>query len=50
MNQPYPIQLDSRSLRDALGEFATGVAVVTARSANGAAGRRHHQFLRLGVA
>ncbi len=35
MNQPYPIQLDSRSLRDALGEFATGVAVVTARSADG---------------
>jgi flavin reductase (DIM6/NTAB) family NADH-FMN oxidoreductase RutF len=36
MNQPYPLQLDSRSLRDALGEFATGVAVVTARSADGA--------------
>ena len=36
MNQPYPLQLDSRSLRDALGEFATGVAVVTARSVDGA--------------
>lgn len=36
MNQPYPIQLDPRSLRDALGEFATGVAVVTARGADGA--------------
>lgn len=35
MNQPLPIQFDSRSLRDALGEFATGVAVVTARDAGG---------------
>jgi len=35
MNQPLPIQFDSRSLRDALGEFATGVAVVTARDADG---------------
>lgn len=35
MNQPFPIQFDSRSLRDALGEFATGVAVVTARGADG---------------
>jgi flavin reductase (DIM6/NTAB) family NADH-FMN oxidoreductase RutF len=35
MNQQYPPFLDSRSLRDALGEFATGVAVVTARAANG---------------
>ena len=30
MNQQYPPFLDSRGLRDALGEFATGVAVVTA--------------------
>ena len=35
MNQPFPIQFDSRSLRDALGEFATGVAVVTARGGDG---------------
>jgi flavin reductase (DIM6/NTAB) family NADH-FMN oxidoreductase RutF len=35
MNQQYPPFLDSRSLRDALGEFATGVAVVTARAADG---------------
>lgn len=35
MNQPFPIQFDSRALRDALGEFATGVAVVTARGADG---------------
>ena len=35
MNQPCPIQFDSRSLRDALGEFATGVAVVTARATDG---------------
>jgi flavin reductase (DIM6/NTAB) family NADH-FMN oxidoreductase RutF len=35
MNQQHPPFLDSRSLRDALGEFATGVAVVTARAADG---------------
>jgi flavin reductase (DIM6/NTAB) family NADH-FMN oxidoreductase RutF len=35
MNPPYKRLLDLRSLRDALGEFATGVAVVTARSADG---------------
>lgn len=35
MNQPFPLQFDSRSLRDALGEFATGVAVITARDAAG---------------
>ncbi len=35
MNQQYPPFLDTRSLRDALGEFATGVAVVTARAADG---------------
>lgn len=35
MNQPYQNILDLRSFRDALGEFATGVAVVTARGAGG---------------
>ena len=35
MNQPLQQSFDSRSLRDALGEFATGVAVVTARGADG---------------
>ncbi len=35
MNPPYQHLLDLRRLRDALGEFATGVAVVTARSADG---------------
>jgi flavin reductase (DIM6/NTAB) family NADH-FMN oxidoreductase RutF len=35
MNQPHQYSFDSRSFRDALGEFATGVAVVTARGANG---------------
>ncbi len=35
MNQQYPPFLDSRSLRDAMGEFATGVTVVTARAADG---------------
>ncbi len=35
MNQQYPPFLDTRSLRDALGEFATGVAVVTACSRDG---------------
>jgi flavin reductase (DIM6/NTAB) family NADH-FMN oxidoreductase RutF len=31
------MSLDSRALRDALGQFATGVAVVTARTPNGEA-------------
>ena len=35
MNPPYQRLLDLRGLRDALGEFATGVAVVTARDADG---------------
>ena len=35
MNPQPPPFLDTRSLRDALGEFATGVAVVTARAADG---------------
>lgn len=35
MNQPYQYSFDARSFRDALGEFATGVAVVTARGADG---------------
>ncbi len=35
MNQSYQHLLDLRRLRDALGEFATGVTVVTARSADG---------------
>ncbi len=35
MNPQHPPFLDTRSLRDALGEFATGVAVVTARAADG---------------
>ena len=35
MNQPYQHLLDLRLFRDALGEFATGVAVVTARAADG---------------
>lgn len=35
MNQQCPPFLDTRSLRDALGEFATGVAVVTACSRDG---------------
>ncbi|OHC65303.1 MAG: hypothetical protein A2045_09815 [Rhodocyclales bacterium GWA2_65_20] len=35
MNQQVPPFLDTRSLRDALGEFATGVTVVTARGADG---------------
>jgi flavin reductase (DIM6/NTAB) family NADH-FMN oxidoreductase RutF len=30
MNQPYPNCFDARTLRDALGDFATGVTVVTA--------------------
>jgi flavin reductase (DIM6/NTAB) family NADH-FMN oxidoreductase RutF len=35
MNQPYSHLLQLRHLRDALGEFATGVTVVTARGADG---------------
>lgn len=35
MNQQFPPFLDTRSLRDALGEFATGVVVITARAADG---------------
>jgi flavin reductase (DIM6/NTAB) family NADH-FMN oxidoreductase RutF len=35
MNPPYKHLLDLRRLRDALGEFATGVTVVTARAADG---------------
>lgn len=35
MNPPYQHLLDLRRLRDALGEFATGVTVVTARGADG---------------
>ena len=35
MNPPYQHLLDLRRLRDALGEFATGVTVVTARAADG---------------
>lgn len=34
MRQPV-VEFDERSLRDALGEYATGVAVVTARGADG---------------
>ena len=35
MNQPYPQSFDPRALRDALGEFATGVTVVTALGLDG---------------
>ncbi|MCK9380991.1 MAG: flavin reductase family protein [Sulfuritalea sp.] len=35
MNQSYQHLLDLRRLRDALGDFATGVTVVTARGADG---------------
>lgn len=35
MNQLYQYSFDARTFRDALGEFATGVAVVTARGADG---------------
>ena len=35
MNQPYQHLLDQRRLRDALGGFATGITVVTARGADG---------------
>lgn len=35
MNQPYQNSFDTRRLRDALGDFATGVTVVTASGADG---------------
>jgi flavin reductase (DIM6/NTAB) family NADH-FMN oxidoreductase RutF len=35
MNQPHQFSFDARRFRDALGDFATGVAVITARAANG---------------
>jgi len=35
MNQPNSQAPDTRRLRDALGEFATGITVVTARGADG---------------
>jgi len=35
MNQPFQFGIDSRALRDVLGEFATGVAVVTTRAPDG---------------
>ena len=35
MNQPYPQRFDPRALRNALGEFATGVTVVTTRGTDG---------------
>jgi flavin reductase (DIM6/NTAB) family NADH-FMN oxidoreductase RutF len=35
MNQPYPQSFDPRALRNALGEFATGVTVVSARGIDG---------------
>jgi len=35
MNQSYQYPFDPRTLRDVLGEFATGIAVVTTRSADG---------------
>ena len=35
MNQPYPQSFDPRALRNALGEFATGVTVVTTRGTDG---------------
>ncbi|MCF8152393.1 MAG: flavin reductase family protein [Burkholderiaceae bacterium] len=35
MNQPHEYSFDPRSLRDALGTFATGVTVVTARGPGG---------------
>jgi flavin reductase (DIM6/NTAB) family NADH-FMN oxidoreductase RutF len=35
MNHPNPQSFDPRTLRDALGEFATGVTVVTARGRDG---------------
>ncbi|MDZ4255307.1 MAG: flavin reductase family protein [Sulfuritalea sp.] len=35
MNQPHLYSFDPRSFRDALGDFATGVTVITARGADG---------------
>lgn len=35
MNLQSPPFIDTRSLRDALGEYATGVTVITARAADG---------------
>ena len=35
MNQPYQYHFDARTYRDALGEFATGVAVITTRALDG---------------
>jgi flavin reductase (DIM6/NTAB) family NADH-FMN oxidoreductase RutF len=35
MNQPQQQSFDPRVLRDALGEYATGVTVITARGADG---------------
>ncbi|MCF8178450.1 MAG: flavin reductase family protein [Sulfuritalea sp.] len=35
MNQPYQNSFDTRRLRDAMGDFATGVTVVTACGAGG---------------
>ena len=35
MNQSHQFSFDARRFRDALGDFATGVAVVTARTADG---------------
>jgi flavin reductase (DIM6/NTAB) family NADH-FMN oxidoreductase RutF len=35
MTHSHPLSFDLRSLRDALGDFATGVTVVTARDADG---------------
>lgn len=37
MNQAHQNRFDTRRLRDALGDFATGVTVVTARGADGQA-------------
>jgi flavin reductase (DIM6/NTAB) family NADH-FMN oxidoreductase RutF len=50
MNQPYQNSSDRRTLRNALGEFATGITVVTAHVQRRQGGRRHHQFLCLGFA
>ena len=35
MDQTYQYSFDPRTLRDALGDFATGITVVTARAADG---------------
>lgn len=32
MNGEYPVSQDTRTLRDALGQFPTGVAIVTTRA------------------